>query len=486
MPPLNLTEEQLKKAQSILSGGQIANNPFTGMAGFTPVPPVNPILSTTPANTPAVPPAPIVAPAPGAPVTPKTAPTTSTNVPTIAGPTPTTQGGLQGILGEIQGLTPEQKQLLGLSETPEQKTQREALSSSLQRLISLQSQLAQAGVPSEGLRNLDKLIGEQTQALKGLTPESFLKTQKGLQDVGISQGQLERVTAQQREPIARGLADLLMSRSVMAQNQQAQVEQLQAQVSGIETETTLREAIGKLSAPTGLPSAVQNEILKKFLSPAGETAEISEYSLAKQQGFKGSLIDYKKEIANLKQSAITGGSDLVNAVLANPALFDTLTPTAKTALAPALFRAGFTEFGKPLSDTAITQLSDSQTAKEGLEELKGIIIENSDLVGPVRGFAKLNPFSKAQRVQARIDAVRQRVGKALEGGVLRKEDEEKYKKILATITDTPETAISKINFLMNDIERQLDNFITLQKVGGRNVGALTSGALDTYLSQQGY
>jgi hypothetical protein len=42
----------------------------------------------------------------------------------------------------------------------------------------------------------------------------------------------------------------------------------------------------------------------------------------------------------------------------------------------------------------------------------------------------VNPWSGSRKVQAEIDRVRQLVGKALEGGVLRKEDEEKYKKIL--------------------------------------------------------
>ena len=39
------------------------------------------------------------------------------------------------------------------------------------------------------------------------------------------------------------------------------------------------------------------------------------------------------------------------------------------------------------------------------------------------------------------------IGKALEGGVLRKEDEEKYKDILPTIGDTEAVALSKINGL---------------------------------------
>ena len=52
--------------------------------------------------------------------------------------------------------------------------------------------------------------------------------------------------------------------------------------------------------------------------------------------------------------------------------------------------------------------------------------------------------SGAKQRQAVIDRVKQVIGKALEGGVLRKEDEYKYEKILPTIGDPPEVAATKI------------------------------------------
>lgn len=53
----------------------------------------------------------------------------------------------------------------------------------------------------------------------------------------------------------------------------------------------------------------------------------------------------------------------------------------------------------------------------------------------------------AKEKQAVIDRVKQVIGKALEGGVLRKEDEYKYVKILPTIGDTPQTVSTKIQGL---------------------------------------
>lgn len=178
-------------------------------------------------------------------------------------------------------------------------------------------------------------------------------------------------------------------------------------------------------------------------------------------------------IANLgsTKSGGSGGSsnnDLAAVVLNNPGLFNQLTPTEKARIAPVLNQMGFTQFGKPLSDAAIKNITDSQIALSSLEDLRQTIKGNESKIGPITGLAALNPYSESRKIQAEIDAVRQRVGKALEGGVLRKEDEEKYKKILATITDTPSTAISKIDQLIKDVSRDIETYSNNQQLAGRN------------------
>lgn len=60
----------------------------------------------------------------------------------------------------------------------------------------------------------------------------------------------------------------------------------------------------------------------------------------------------------------------------------------------------------------------------------------------------------AKQRQAVIDRVKQVIGKALEGGVLRKEDEYKYVKILPTIGDPPEVARTKIAGLRTAITQR--------------------------------
>lgn len=174
----------------------------------------------------------------------------------------------------------------------------------------------------------------------------------------------------------------------------------------------------------------------------------------------------------------SGNNDLAAVVLNNPGLFNQLTPTEKARIAPVLNKMGFTQFGKPLSDTAIKAITDSQIALSSLQDLRETIKGNESKIGPIVGLAALNPYSDSRKIQAEIDAVRQRVGKALEGGVLRKEDEEKYKKILATITDTPSTAISKIDQLVKDVTRDIETYQNNQQLAGRNVSSTQSTATD--------
>lgn len=123
-----------------------------------------------------------------------------------------------------------------------------------------------------------------------------------------------------------------------------------------------------------------------------------------------------------------------------------------------------------LSDGAIKNINDLKGAIADTENLTGSI-GGSDVVGPVSGYRALNPYdTEAKSLQAEIDRVRQVVGKALEGGVLRKEDEEKYKKILPTARDTREVAANKLQKLKEKLNLDLATYIELQRSYGKGKG----------------
>lgn len=172
--------------------------------------------------------------------------------------------------------------------------------------------------------------------------------------------------------------------------------------------------------------------------------------------------------------------DLISAVVDNPGLWDQITPTERGKIAGDLQRRGFTGFGRPLPEAAVKKLAESDSAIASLADLREILKKNEQYIGPIAGLAALNPYSEARKAQADIDLVRQRVGKALEGGVLRKEDEEKYKKILATLRDEPSTAIYKVDQLIKDIQRDKDTYVHQQRLAGRRVPQSESpGAAET-------
>src|SRR5262245_20969896 len=71
--------------------------------------------------------------------------------------------------------------------------------------------------------------------------------------------------------------------------------------------------------------------------------------------------------------------------------------------------------------------------------------------------------------QATIDKVKQIIGKALEGGVLRKEDEIKYSKILPQIGDPPDVAKAKIKGLEQTLKDKRQNTLDALSDAGYDV-----------------
>lgn len=179
--------------------------------------------------------------------------------------------GLNAILKQIEGMTEEQKQLLGLAESPEQKAQRQSMQATLDRLVTLQDELIKASAPKEDLANLDRVIYQQTQALNDLIPGKFLQSTQGLKDVGISQSQLERVVAEKREPIARGLSDLLFSRSILGEIQKQQIESVQARIQAASSQFEIQQALASLAPSKALPLAITSKLLEQTIAPKLET-----------------------------------------------------------------------------------------------------------------------------------------------------------------------------------------------------------------------
>ena len=136
-----------------------------------------------------------------------------------------------------------------------------------------------------------------------------------------------------------------------------------------------------------------------------------------------------------------------------------------------------------LGNTAIARISDYESAIENLNQLEGRIGDsgvNQPFIGSLR---RLNPYdTEAQDLNSVIRSVRQLVGKALEGGVLRREDEVKYEQMLPKIDDSDDVARAKIANVRQLLESNLGAFMQNQQTygGGGGLSDALIGAQQAY------
>lgn len=120
------------------------------------------------------------------------------------------------------------------------------------------------------------------------------------------------------------------------------------------------------------------------------------------------------------------------------------------------------EQGRQVTSGDAGDIAEFNTALDDLSTLRGEL-EGNGATGTAAqmGAALWTPITNltgwgldAKAKQAQIDRVKQVIGKALEGGVLRKEDEQKYEKILPTIKDDPALVRTKLNGLVAAIQKR--------------------------------
>jgi hypothetical protein len=101
--------------------------------------------------------------------------------------------------------------------------------------------------------------------------------------------------------------------------------------------------------------------------------------------------------------------------------------------------------GKQLPADKVLAVQEGKQIPKMLEDLKATF-GDTESFGPIKGLlGKLNPYdTKSATANAQISTAAQSFGRYMEGGVLRKEDEEKYRKMFPSITDTPQIAANKL------------------------------------------
>lgn len=132
------------------------------------------------------------------------------------------------------------------------------------------------------------------------------------------------------------------------------------------------------------------------------------------------------------------------------------------------------EQGRPVTAGDAARLAELDTSLDDLAALEGVLGKTGAgsqlgamLPNVVTEMTGLGEDSKQR--QAMIDRVKQVIGKALEGGVLRKEDEVKYEKILPRIGDAPAVAATKIANLKAAIAQRREREIEAREDAGYDV-----------------
>lgn len=130
--------------------------------------------------------------------------------------------------------------------------------------------------------------------------------------------------------------------------------------------------------------------------------------------------------------------------------------------------------GKMIPAPTLLNLNEGKAVSLLLPEVAQALEQNLDILGPIKGRAgSLNPYdTRAQTVDARFRTASQAFGRVMEGGVLRKEDEEKYRKMFPQLTDKPEVAKNKLAIVQRQLAQKMNSDISALRDSGYDVSGV--------------
>ena len=129
---------------------------------------------------------------------------------------------------------------------------------------------------------------------------------------------------------------------------------------------------------------------------------------------------------------------------------------------------------KRLPADKVLAVQEGGAVLRNLPDIAQTIEQNEDIFGPVMGrLGGMSPYNeKAQTVDAEMRAQSQTFGRYMEGGVLRKEDEDKYRKMFPQLTDTPAVARNKLAIVERILAKKQGSDIDALGASGYDVGGL--------------
>lgn len=323
----------------------------------------------------------------------------------------------------------------------------------------------------------------------------------GTQDQAVQQAQQQYMDTQKK------LNDFYTSFQAgqnKIEGQTIPMEFIQGQQAGLARQAQAQESNlqrGEQIAQQGLQFALQNqktgeERKQTFMDYAIKLFSLNQdqkkYAAAEeQQKFENTLAQKKFDLqaatlplekaklqaeifklqADAKSSKALASNGLLQAVFANPELFNQLTPTQKGALAPDLAKLGFTNFGKAISPQ---QQQTQANVESGLRALSTMQQEiNKGLL-----FQASFPFSPGARTLATArNEVADVITRLRTGAALNEQEEAFYKKQMPSFLDSQDTINYKLK-LFTDLFNRL-SFQGTQSYGGSS-GSTNSDPLGLF------
>lgn len=135
---------------------------------------------------------------------------------------------------------------------------------------------------------------------------------------------------------------------------------------------------------------------------------------------------------------------------------------------------------RKLSATDVVRIGEGRDAQKAMGEVADVLKNAQDISGPVEGrIRSWNPWDeKTKMVDADLTRAAQKIGKYLEGGVLRAEDVPKYKKMLPDITDTPNVQKHKLNSVYKMLKDKQDADLRALQAQGYDTPGLEGGDIN--------
>lgn len=134
--------------------------------------------------------------------------------------------------------------------------------------------------------------------------------------------------------------------------------------------------------------------------------------------------------------------------------------------------------GKMLPADKVLSVNEGKNITSTIDDVKKVLGANGDTFGPFAGrMGAANPYdTKAQGIDSQMRTASQQFGRYMEGGVLRKEDEEKYRKMFPQLNDTPELAATKLAVVERMLKKKQAADVATLKGSGYNTSGFGEAA----------